>query len=68
MTIPRLLLAVGVAAAFYLLGARAGRERYDQMRQGAQKAWQAPASKKARSRIQKLAKRNAKKVSKGVHS
>jgi len=67
MTIPRLLLIAGIALLFYLLGTRAGRKRSRQLRDSALQVWHSPESKKARGKLQKLAKRNAKKIDKAVH-
>ena len=67
MTVPRLLLIAGIALLFYLLGTRAGRKRATQLRDSALEVWHSPESKKARSKLQKLAKRNAKKIDEAVH-
>ncbi|GAA2053335.1 MULTISPECIES: hypothetical protein [Leifsonia] len=40
------LLFVAGAAVGYVLGARAGRERYDQLKAAAAKAWESPAVQK----------------------
>jgi len=37
----KILLVVGLVLG-YILGARAGRERYEQIRAGAEKVWQDP--------------------------
>ena len=74
MTVPRLLLAAtlaaGIAVASYLMGTRAGQDRSKKIRasahKAARKAW-TPEPKKDRTRIQKLATRNAKKIDKAVH-
>ncbi|MEC5184748.1 MULTISPECIES: hypothetical protein [Cryobacterium] len=67
MTALRLLLAAAVAFAFYLIGAKAGRGRYKQIRRNAKKAWNDPTVKKARAGTKKLARRNTKKITKAVH-
>ena len=67
MTVPRLLLIAGVALLFYLLGTRSGRRRSAQLRDSALEVWHTPESKKARGKLQKMAKRNAKKIDKAVH-
>ncbi|MGY4857689.1 hypothetical protein [Cryobacterium sp. AP23] len=67
MTFLRLLLAAAFAFAFYLLGSKAGTGRYKQVRKSARKAWNDPTVKKARSGTKKLARRNAKKLTKAVH-
>jgi len=40
------LLFVAGAAVGFVLGARAGRERYDQLKEAATRAWQSPAVQK----------------------
>jgi hypothetical protein len=67
MTALRLLLVAAVAFVFYLIGAKAGRGRYREIRRGAKKAWNDPTVKKARARTKKLAKRNTKRLTKAVH-
>ena len=67
MTFLRILLAAAFAFAFYLLGSKAGTGRYKQVRKNARKAWNDPTVKKARSGTKKLARRNAKKLTKAVH-
>ncbi|MBX0301139.1 hypothetical protein K2F54_14280 [Cryobacterium sp. 1639] len=67
MTALRLLLAAIIAFAFYFIGAKAGRGRYREIRRSAKKAWNDPTVKKARAGSKKLAKRNAKKITKAVH-
>jgi hypothetical protein len=66
MTALRLLFAAAIAFAFYFIGAKAGRGRYREIRRGAKKAWNDPTVKKARAGSKKLAKRNAKKITKAV--
>ena len=67
MTALRLILVAAVAFAFYLIGAKAGRGRYREIRRNAKKAWNDPTVKKARSRTKKLAKQNTKRLTKAVH-
>jgi uncharacterized protein HemX len=67
MTVPRLLLAVALAVALYLLGSRSEQIRTSQIVRGARARWKHPEAKKDRSRLQKLAKRNAKKITKGIY-
>jgi hypothetical protein len=67
MTIPRILLAVGVAVAFYFLGANREQLRTGQIVRGARAAWNHPEAKKDRKRLQKIAKSNAKKVTKAIY-
>ena len=66
MTVPRLLLVVGLAVGLYLLGANADRMRTSRIIRSARAAWDHPEAKKDRSRLQKLAKRNAKKITKAI--
>lgn len=66
MTALRLLLAAVIAVAFYLIGAKAGRGRYKQIRRNAKKAWNDPTVRKARTRTKKLARKNANKLTKAV--
>ncbi|MGB7448578.1 MAG: hypothetical protein WA892_05570 [Ornithinimicrobium sp.] len=46
---------VAAAAAGYVLGARAGRERYDEIVQKAEKAWNNPKVQKGKRRAQEKA-------------
>ena len=66
MTIPRLLLIIAVAVGLYLLGTNADRMRTNQIIRSARAAWDHPEVKKDRSRLHKLAKRNAKKITKAI--
>jgi uncharacterized protein HemX len=68
MTVPRLLLALAVAIGLYYLGANADRIQSGQLARAARAAWEHPEAKKDRSRLQKLAKRNAKKITKAVYA
>jgi hypothetical protein len=67
MTIPRLLLALGVAVTLYFLGANREQIRTGQIVRGARAAWNHPEAKKDRKRLQKISKGNAKKITKGVY-
>ena len=67
MTVPRLLALAAIAAVFYLLGTRHDKHRLERMRIRAQQAWHDPKLKKARSKLLKLSKKNAKKIDKAVH-
>jgi hypothetical protein len=51
-----MLAGVGVG---YVLGTRAGRERYEQIRQGAQRLWQDPRMAEKRQQAAHLAKDQA---------
>jgi hypothetical protein len=68
MTVPRLLLGLAVAIALYYLGASSERIRTSQVVRGARAARKHPEAKKDRARLQKLAKRNAKKITKGIYN
>lgn len=67
MTIPRLLLVLGVAVGLYLLGANADRMRTSQIIRSARAAWEHPEVKKDRKKLQKLAKKNAKKITDAIY-
>jgi hypothetical protein len=67
MTIPRILLAVGVAVAFYFLGANREQLRTGQIVRGARAACNHPEAKKDRKRLQKITKKSAKKVAKALY-
>ena len=60
---PKTLLILAVVAAAYLLGARAGRERYEQLIEPLTSFWNAPdvkkARKKAKAQAEKARKRYA---------
>ena len=65
MTVPRILAATAATAVvFYFLGTRTGRDHYKHIRLGARQAWNHPAAKKDRARLQKIASKSAKKVAK----
>jgi hypothetical protein len=49
---PKTLLILVVLAAAYLLGARAGRERYEQLTGSLTSFWNSPDVKKARKKAQ----------------
>ncbi|HKJ12255.1 MAG TPA: hypothetical protein VJ976_07670 [Ornithinimicrobium sp.] len=51
------------AAAGYVLGARAGRERYDEIVQKAEKAWSNPKVQKGKRRAQEKAEEKTGKTS-----
>lgn len=60
---PKPILILAVIAAAYLLGARAGRERYDQITHSLTSFWNSPdvkkARKKAKAQAEKARKRYA---------
>lgn len=45
------LRTLTVGAIGYVLGARAGRERYEQIKRGAQKLWDSGAARKGRAKV-----------------
>lgn len=55
---PRFLLLVGLGVG-YLLGARAGRERYEQIRAKATELWEDPRVRKARTEVEAYARKQA---------
>jgi hypothetical protein len=67
MTALRFIIGAAIAFTFYLIGAKAGRGRYNEIRRTAKKTWNDPTVKKVRGRTRKLAKSNAKKLRKAVH-
>lgn len=52
---PKFLIILVIAAAAYILGARAGRERYEQITKAASSFWNDPNVKKARAEASKNA-------------
>ncbi|NQX28812.1 hypothetical protein HQQ81_15800 [Microbacteriaceae bacterium VKM Ac-2854] len=56
---PRLVLLVIVAAAAYVLGAKAGRGRFEEIKHLALGVWNDPATKKTRKKIKKASKKEA---------
>ncbi|ANP73524.1 hypothetical protein [Cryobacterium arcticum] len=67
MTVPRLLALAAIAVVFYVIGTGHDRRRLERVRIRAQQAWHDPKLKKARSKLLKLSKKNAKKIDKAVH-
>jgi hypothetical protein len=59
---PKTIVILVIAVAAYVLGARAGRERYEQMRKAVTSFWNDPTVKKAR----KDASREAQKARKAL--
>ncbi|ALS57610.1 hypothetical protein [Rathayibacter toxicus] len=57
---PRLVLLMLIAGVAYVLGARAGRTRYEELRHLALGAWHDPAMKKTRKKLKKASQREAK--------
>jgi len=53
------LMVLAAGAAGYVLGARAGRERYEQIATSAQKVWRNPKVQQARHDAQDLAREKA---------
>ena len=66
MTIPRVLIAVGLGFALYFLGANTDRWRTSQIVRSARAAWH-PESKRDRRRLHRNARRNAKRVTRAVY-
>jgi sRNA-binding protein len=54
----KLLLVIGLGVG-YVLGTRAGRERYDQMKSQVTKVWESPRVSKARREVEAYAKQQA---------
>jgi hypothetical protein len=61
---PKFLVILVIAAIAYVLGARAGRERYDQISKAVTSFWNDPTVKKARSEAKKEAGKARKAVEK----
>jgi hypothetical protein len=61
---PKTLLILVIAAAAYILGARAGRERYNQITKAVTSFWNDPTVKKARKEASKEAQKARKAVQK----
>ncbi|MFF1572731.1 hypothetical protein ACFVWR_08295 [Leifsonia sp. NPDC058292] len=61
---PKTLLILAIAAAAYVLGARAGRERYNQITKAVTSFWNDPTVKKARKDASKEAHKARKAVQK----
>lgn len=57
---PRLVLLALTASAAYVLGARAGRARFEELRLLALGMWNDPSAKKTRKKLKKTSKREAK--------
>ena len=55
---PKVLLLVGLAIG-YVLGARAGRERYEQMRERVSRLWESPRVRRAREEVETYARQQA---------
>ncbi|GAA1442033.1 hypothetical protein [Leifsonia poae] len=61
---PKFLVILVIAALAYVLGARAGRERYDQIEKAVTSFWNDPTVKKARAEAKKDADKARKAVKK----
>jgi hypothetical protein len=61
---PRFLAILVIALIAYVLGTRAGRERYDQMKEAVSSFWNDPGTQKAVAE----AKRNAAKARKAAYT
>ncbi|MGV8969048.1 MAG: protoporphyrinogen oxidase [Microbacteriaceae bacterium] len=55
---PKLLLVIGLGVG-YVLGTRAGRERYDQMKATVSEVWESPRVRKARREVEAYAQQQA---------
>jgi len=64
---PKLIVIVLIAFAAYLLGARAGHDRYEAIKHAATKYWNDPEVKKARKKAKKLRDKARKAASKQAH-
>lgn len=60
---PKTLLVFVIIAAAYLLGARAGRERYDQIVGSLTSFWNDPEMQKARKKAKRQAEKARKRLS-----
>lgn len=63
---PKFFVILVIAATAYILGARAGRERYDQITNAVMSFWNDPTVKKARSDAKREAGKARKVVQKKV--
>ncbi len=63
---PRFFVILLIAAIAYVLGTRAGRERYEQMKDAVTSFWNDPAVKQARSDAKREADKARKAVAKKV--
>lgn len=61
---PRFLFIAAIAFGAYLLGARAGRERYDAIKDSVTKFWEDPTVKKTRRGVVKQTKKAGRDISK----
>jgi len=64
---PKLIVIALIAFAAYLLGARAGHDRYEAIKHAATKYWNDPEVKKARKKAKKLRDKARKAASKQAH-
>ncbi len=62
MKFTTILIAAVAGITGYILGSRAGRRRYREIRSGAKRAWNSRALKKTVKRTEKGLKRAAKKI------
>lgn len=60
---PKTLIVIVIIAAAYLLGARAGRERYDQIVGSLTSFWNDPEMQKARKKAKRQAEKARKRLS-----
>ncbi|MBK4348494.1 hypothetical protein [Lacisediminihabitans changchengi] len=64
---PKLIVIALIAFAAYVLGARAGHDRYEEIKHAATKYWNDPEVKKARKKAKKLRDKARKAASKQAH-
>jgi len=60
---PKTLFVLAIVAVAYILGARAGRERYEQIAGAVSSFWNDPTVKKARKKAKKEADKARKRLS-----
>lgn len=65
---PQYLVVVAIAFAAYVLGAKAGESRYNEIRKAATHYWNDPRVKKARKKAKKARDKAKKAASKQIHS
>ena len=67
MTVILVALAALVALVAYAFGGPGGRSAYERMEHSRGPAWTDPGVRKGHRRMQRLAQRNAKRISRAVH-
>lgn len=61
---PRLLFIAAIAFGAYVLGARAGRERYEEIKNAVTKIWEDPTVKKTRRGVASQTRKASREISK----